>query len=179
MMVVVEAPEEVTGSALAQAHRDHYRSLVKLAALLIDDVALCEEIVQEAFVSVFLRSRRLDDPSKLAAYLRSAVLNGARSSLRRRMVRERPATLRLVSTDEGAGPTDPTGTSAELDADQRAVLLALRALPHRQRDALALRFWGELSEREIAEALGIAAGTVKTHIARGLAALAIALEDHR
>jgi RNA polymerase sigma factor (sigma-70 family) len=63
--------------------------------------------------------------------------------------------------------------------DQRAVLDALRALPDRQRDVLALRFYLDLSEAQIAETLGIKAGTVKTHVRRGLEALATTLEDRR
>jgi RNA polymerase sigma factor (sigma-70 family) len=93
--------------------------------------------------------------------------------LRRRQVRERPA-LRVVSQDEPT-PAD----QALLRDEHRAVLDALRSLPDRQRDVLALRYWGELSEAEIADALGIAPGTVKTHAKRALDALAHRLEDRR
>jgi len=161
------------GVDLAAAHRVHYRSLVRLASLLVDDVATCEEIVQDAFVAVYRRPDRVRSAEKLPAYLRSAVLNGARSSLRRRQVRLRPA-LQVVGSDP-AGPE----ALAELRDDHRAVLDALRSLPDRQRDVLALRFWGELSEHEIAEALDVAPGTVKTHVKRALTALAQQLEDRR
>ena len=84
------APLEPTPAApdLADLHREHYRSLVRLASILVDDVGTCEEIVQEAFVNV-LRRRATVEPDRFPAYLRSAVLNGARSSLRRRVVRQR------------------------------------------------------------------------------------------
>jgi RNA polymerase sigma-70 factor (sigma-E family) len=154
-------------------HREHYAALVRLASLLVDDMATCEELVQDAFVAVFRRPDRVQSPDKLPAYLRSAVLNGARSALRRRQVRERPA-LRVVATE----PSSPEGSAVAAD-DHRAVLEAVRALPDRQRDVLVLRFWGELSEGEIAEVLGIASGTVKTHAKRGLDALADALEDRQ
>jgi len=178
-MMAIVAAEPVSAGALADARREHYRSLVRLAALLLDDVGTCEEVVQDAFVRVFARPRRLADPTKTAAYLRSAVLNGARSQLRRREVRRRPGTLAIVAIDDDTADADPTGAGVELAAEHQAVLDALRRLPDRQRDVLVLRFWGELSEAEIAATLGIAAGTVKTHAARGLAALATILEASR
>jgi RNA polymerase sigma-70 factor (sigma-E family) len=159
-------------AALAEAHRDHYRSLVKLASLLIDDRTTCEEVVQDAFVSVFRSTARLRDESKLPAYLRSAVLNGARSHLRKRHVRTR---LRLVPDDD----TPSAESSAMIADDHRAVIEGLRHLSDRQRDVLVLRFYLDLSEAEIAETLGIAGGTVKTHVRRGLESLARELEDRR
>src|SRR5262245_45181110 len=92
MMTIVEPV-----TALGGLYRDQYQSLVRLAAILIDDVSTCEEIVQDAFVSVFSRPRSLEDDSRLDAYMRSAVLNGARSHLRRRMTRERARPLRPVT----------------------------------------------------------------------------------
>jgi RNA polymerase sigma-70 factor (sigma-E family) len=155
-------------------HREHYRSLVKLASLLIDDRATCEEVVQDAFVAVFRSPARLRDESKLPAYLRSAVLNGARSQLRRRQVRTR---LRIVDAPISEVASAETGALAA--DEQRAVLAALRTLPDRQRDVLVLRFYLDLPESEIAETLGIGAGTVKTHTRRGLDALARELENRR
>ena len=66
-------------AALADIHRDHYRSLVRLACLLVDDVGSGEEVVQDAFVRVYRAWPRVDDPLK---YLRTAVMNGARSGQR-------------------------------------------------------------------------------------------------
>ncbi|MGH9281699.1 MAG: sigma factor, partial [Acidimicrobiales bacterium] len=76
------------GTDLAGLHRVHYRSLVRLASILVDDLGVCEELVQDAFVAVLGRRDASLDRDKLPAYLRSAVLNGARSHLRRRVVRE-------------------------------------------------------------------------------------------
>ena len=86
MMIAVRS-EAGPGATLAALHREHYRSLVKLASILVDDRDACEEIVQDAFVSVFRSTSRVRDDAKLPAYLRSAVLNGARSHLRKRQVR--------------------------------------------------------------------------------------------
>lgn len=157
---------------LADLHREHYRSLVKLASLLIDDRATCEEIVQDAFVSVFRSSARVRDESKLPAYLRSAVLNGSRSHLRKQQVRSR---FRVVRPDDAASAE----VSVLASDEQRAVLEALRTLPDRQRDVLVLRYWLDLAEAEIATTLGIGAGTVKTHARRGLESLSKKLEDRR
>ena len=171
MIEVLEPP--TAGSALTDAYREHYRPLVKLAGLLIDDVGVCEELVQDAFVHVFGTPRSLRDPARLPAYLRSAVLNGARSRLRRRDVRPRLAAVRVDDT-----PGQPETGAIRAD-DRRAVLEAMRSLPDRQRDVLVLRYWLDLSEAEIAETLDISAGTVKTHASRGMDALARLLEDRR
>lgn len=159
-------------SDLADLYREHHRQLVKLAVVLLDDPRDCEDVVQDAFVRVELARTRLREPDRLPAYLRSAVLNGARSRLRRRDVRARLAAL--------PAPEPPATEGGVLQRDSaRAVLAALRCLPARQRDALVLRYWLELSEVEIAATLGVAPGTVKTHVKRGLEALARMLEAHR
>jgi RNA polymerase sigma-70 factor (sigma-E family) len=172
MMTAMDA-EIGVGGALADAHREHYRSLVRLASLLVDDLPTCEEIVQDAFVAMFRSPDRIHDQDKLLPYLRSAVLNGARSYLRRRVVRNRERPLRAVDDVASAE------TGAILADDQRAMLLALRSLPDRQRDVLVLRFYAGSSESEIAATLGISPGTVKTHMRRGLDALARLVEDRR
>jgi RNA polymerase sigma-70 factor (sigma-E family) len=161
-----------TDDPLAALWREHYRPLVRLARLLVDDHGTAEELVQDAFVRVASRLHRVP-PAKAPAYLRSAVLNGARSSLRRRRVQQRHAT---------EGPS-LTAASSEHDAlrhaHRQAVLDAVRTLPRRQRDVLLLRYFLDLSERDTADALGISPGSVKTHAHRGLAALAELLEDER
>jgi len=126
--------------------------------------------VQDAFVNVWRRPPDLREEDRLPAYLRSAVLNGARSAVRRRGVERRH--LRAV-----ASPTE--APEARLAADDHRVLAALRSLPTRQREVLALRYYLDLSEAEIADTLGISPGAVKTHASRGLATLAQQLEDLR
>lgn len=154
---------------LESAYREHYRSLVRLASILLDDVGACEEVVQDAFVQVWSRGVALRDGERLPAYLRSAVLNGARSQLRRRLVRRR----HLASVPDPSPAAETTALRGDPD---HAVLLALRALPVRQREVLALRYYLDLPEAEIARTLGISAGSVKTHAHRGLATLAHQLE---
>lgn len=160
---------------LATLHRDHYTSLVRLATLVLGDVGLAEQITQDAFVKLQLRwggLRRLD---RAPAYLRSVVLNAARSHLRHRKVSDRHDARRT------AAPAVETPEGATLGrADQERVVAALRRLSGRQREAIALRYYLDLPEAEIAAAMGVSAGSVKTHLHRGLAALALLLgEDDR
>ncbi len=157
---------------LADLHREHYASLVRLASLVLGDVGLAEQVVQDAFVKLHLRwggLRRLD---RVPAYLRSAVLNGARSLLRHQKVRDRHDARRTVA------PTVVTPERAALvRAEHERVVVALRLLPERQREALALRYYLDLPEVEIAAAMGVSAGSVKTHLHRGLASLARSLGE--
>lgn len=154
---------------LVELYRAHHRDLVRLATLLVDDQGSAEEAVQDAFVSVARRGPRgLADPG---AYLRTAVLNNARSMLRKRRVRRRH--LRSVEPPASAPGADH---AVLLDEDARLVLAALDRLSQRQREVLVLRYWSDLSEVEIASTLGISTGAVKTHAHRGTAALARILE---
>jgi len=168
--VIDDTGEIAASSLVADLHRAEYRNLVRLARLLLDDVATSEEVVQDAFVALQLRRRGLRDPERAAAWLRSAVLNGARSQLRRRRVRERL----LPRPGPDGAPADRGALAAD---EHRRVVEALRGLPRRQQEALVLRFYLELSERETAEAMGVSAGSVKTHVHRGLAALTPLLEE--
>ena len=108
--------------------------------------------------------------SKNAAWLRSAVLNGARSQLRRRAVRRRH---REVAMADAAG----ADTGALAGEEQTRIMVALRQLPVRQREALVLRYYADLSEAQTAHAMGISPGAVKSHTARGIAALRHLLEE--
>lgn len=147
----------------------YYQALVRLAWLLIGDQGEAEDVAQDAFVRLHRSWDRLRDPSAAPAYLRSTVVNLARSGLRRRLVaRRHPPTPfpNAASAEEGAAGRE----------DEREVLAALRALPRRQRECLALRYYLDLSEADIAATLGISTGSVKSHSHRGLAALASKLE---
>ena len=154
-------------AALAELHRSQYRALVRLTALLLDDIGQSEEIVQEAFVRVHRHWTGIADPPR---YLRSTVLNLARSGMRRRRIALRRVEPPAVSAD---GPED----RALLAVERLGVLAAIRALPRRQRECIVLRYYLELSEAEIAATLGIAAGSVKSHTHRAMGALERALED--
>jgi len=163
-------PERAAGwsadEALEQLYAAHWRRLVRLAVLLVRDQGAAEEIVQDSFVAVHDRWGRLRDPEKGLAYLRQSVVNRSRSHLRHLSVVRRQAE-RVPAPPVASGADEPA-----YDADRRAsVLEALRRLPTRQREVLALRYYLELSEAEIAEALGISRGAVKSHASRGAAAL--------
>ena len=159
------------GAQLRTLYDTNYRSLVKLASFYVDDVGSCEEVVQDAFVQL-LAGRRVTAAGTEAAYLRSAVLNGARSALRKRRVRRE-------KKPQASGPF-PSAEPAALDLVIRdEVLQALRSLPRRQSDVLVLRYYLDLSEAEIAHTLDMARGTVKSHAHRGLKSLADLLENLR
>ena len=152
-----------SGEVLAGLFSQHYVALVRLTAVLLQDLATAQEVVQDAFVAV--HGRRLRDPDKALAYLRSAVVNGSRSALRHRTVQDRNPAQSLPGMP-GAG----YGAIARLATS--AVAAALGALPRRQREAVVLRYYADLSETETAAAMGISEGAVKNHAHRGMAALA-------
>ena len=155
--------------ALTDLYALHYWALVRLASLLVRDVATAEQVVHESFIAAHEGWDRLRTPEDALAYLRQAVVNRSRSVLRHRPVTGKPP--RQVPLDL------PGGEHAVLfGAERSAVVAALRELPVRQREAVVLRYYGDLSEAEIAAALGISGGAVKSHIARGVAALRAALE---
>ena len=116
--------------------------------------------------------RSLHDRSRVLAYLRTTAFNLARSGFRRRIValRHRPT----------AAPNAPSAESGVvLREDQAEVAAALRRLSGRQRECVVLRFWGGLSDSEIATSTGLSVNSVKTHLRRGLAALEKDLEARR
>jgi len=154
---------------LEDLYRERRTDLVRAAVLLLDDRAAAEEVVQDAFVSLYRAFPRLRDRSTAGGYLYRTVVNNCRSHLRRQAsVRRRP-----FSVVEDAPGADRAVLASER---KEAVVAALAALPQRQRECAVLRWYLDLPEREIAESLGISAGSVKTHLHRGRAALAEALE---
>ena len=155
--------------ALYAAHR---LSLVRLAVLLVDDLGTAEDVVQDAFAGFVGRRRPLDDPDRALAYLRTAVVNNARSALRRRRTARRYVVPRDVE------PDGPDGRLI-LAEEHREVLAALDRLSPRRREVLVLRYWSGLSEAEIAEALGISRGAVKSTASRALDALESIMEGSR
>jgi RNA polymerase sigma-70 factor (sigma-E family) len=156
--------------AVVELYAAHYKSLVRLAAMLVRDVPTAEEVVQDAFVAMHGGWQRLKDTEKALAYLRQAVVNRSRSVLRHRNV-----------VDKNLQKPPPDMPSAEHGAfvllERGAVVAALRDLPERQREAIVLRYYADLSEAEIAASMGISRGAVKSHTARGIAALRTALEQ--
>ncbi|MBX6748762.1 MAG: SigE family RNA polymerase sigma factor [Micromonosporaceae bacterium] len=157
--------------AVTALYTAEYASLVRLATLLIGDSGTAEEVVQDCFVALHQRWARLQHHGAGAAYLRRSVVNRCRSVQRHRSVVDR--FLRRAQPQ-----TMPSAESAAIDADRHAdVLAAVRALPTRQREALVLRYYLDLSEAQTAEVMGISHGAVKSHTARALAALRRVLES--
>jgi RNA polymerase sigma-70 factor (sigma-E family) len=165
-----QGEERPTVTDLYHAHR---LGLVRLALLLVDHQDIAEDVVQEAFTALFQKhGERLDDLDNALGYLRTSVVNGARSVLRRRR-----------TAREYVPPHEADAPSAEdhavLNDEHRRVVVALKELTERQREVLVLRYWSDLSEAQIADALGLSRGTVKSTASRALDALEKQLEKVR
>jgi RNA polymerase sigma-70 factor (sigma-E family) len=155
--------------ALTAMYSDHYRCLVRLAWLLVQDVTTAEDVVQDSFVAMHTAWRRLRDSDRALAYLRQSVVNRSRS------VRRRRAMVGWNASQPGSGMP-----SAELRAfpslEHAAVVRALRSLPARQWEAMALKHYSNLSEAQVASAMGVSQGAVKHHVARAIEALRVVVE---
>jgi RNA polymerase sigma-70 factor (sigma-E family) len=153
-----------------QLFHGHFVTMTRLAAMLGADDP--EDVAQEAFVRLHHRSRMLRDAHASVGYLRTTVVNLSRSRVRHLAVVRRNSPV-----------PSPDAESAEHQAvrreDARELVLALGQLSTRHREALVLRYWLDLSEAEIADAMGVSRGTVKAHVSRGLDALATFMEGTR
>jgi RNA polymerase sigma-70 factor (sigma-E family) len=162
---------EAATEALRRVYAVEYPRLVGLARLLVDRREDAEEVVQEAFARTWanLGKVRGDDP---LPYVRRAVVNLSRGRLRRRRTAAAHRPERDVDVE-----------SAELGAARgaraAAVISRLRELPRRQRECIVLRFYDDLTVPEIARSLGVAEGSVKSHLHRAMTTLATELEDQR
>jgi RNA polymerase sigma-70 factor (sigma-E family) len=162
----VEKPVTSTFEGLYRAER---LKMVRLAAFLVNDLALAEDVVQDAFAALHARWNDLCGTPYIVPYLRRTVVNRSRSALRRRRTARRHLWPDLDSA--------PGADHDVLKADEHARLRqALTRLPRRQREVLVLRYWGNLSEAEIAHTLGVSTGTVKSSASRGLDALESAVD---
>lgn len=149
---------------VAEIYRMHYGSLVRQAALLVRDMPTAEDVVQDCFIAMHLTCPRLRDRAKALPYLRQSVVNRSRSVLRHRGVVDRHG--------PDPGPDMPSAEDSALTRfEHAAVISALTILAPRQRQVLALRYFADMSESQIAAALGISKSAVKTHISRGLTSL--------
>ncbi|GII62531.1 RNA polymerase sigma24 factor [Sphaerisporangium krabiense] len=154
--------------AFADIFAAHYPAMVRLAGLLGADDP--EDIAQEAFARLHRRRGRLRDDAASVPYLRAIVCNLTRNRVRH---------LRIARLRRPEPPTPAiSGEQAFLIAERhRDLLAAVDGLPRRQREAVVLRYWLDLSEREIADAMGVTPGSVKSHTSRAIAALGRALEE--
>jgi RNA polymerase sigma factor (sigma-70 family) len=151
--------------AVTALYDAHYRSLIRLAALLVTDVAAAQEVVQEAFAAMHSEWRHLRDSDKALAYLLPAVVFQARS--------HRAASPALA----GRRPALPQAGHSAVTASQALLVAALHGLPARKREALILRYYAGLPDNQIAAAMGISARAVTGHIGRGMTALQAAHRD--
>jgi RNA polymerase sigma-70 factor (sigma-E family) len=142
----------------------HYRRLVGVAVLLVDDRETAEDVVQDAFEALYRHWPRLRNPQAAVTYLTRSVVNGSRSRLRRRRT-ERAYVLPEAEVLPSAE------TSGIRDGEYLELVGAMRALPRRQREVVVLRYFLDLSEAQIADWLGVSRGSVKRHASRAMTAL--------
>jgi RNA polymerase sigma-70 factor (sigma-E family) len=160
----IETAAKPADRAVDDLYRAHALGLTRFALMLVGDQSTAEDVVQDAFLGLYRGWHRIRDPGNVEAYLRTAVLNGCRVVQRQR---GRARLLRM--------PYDPPVWSAEAAAmegeDRRALLAAVARLPQRQREVLALKYYLDLGEQEIAVLLGVSRGTVSSAGARALTVL--------
>jgi RNA polymerase sigma factor (sigma-70 family) len=163
-IAMLPSPQPDAGSAVTVLYHGHYRSLVRLAALLVQDAGAAEALVQDSFVALHSAWRRLADIDRGLAYLHRAVVTRSRSALRHRV------------TGDGILPAlapDIPGTSpAALTELECSVLAsALQTLAPRQREVLVLMYYAGLREAQIASAMRISQGAVKNHTTQAMSSL--------
>jgi RNA polymerase sigma-70 factor (sigma-E family) len=152
------AVSQAEGGRLGELYARHAPDAVRLAYLLTGDHGLAQDLVHEAFVRLFGRFRDLRDPDAFPAYLRSTVVNLTRSHFRRRRVE------RAYLAREGRSPD-----AIEPEVGRRVEMWqVLQALPLRQRAAIVLRYYEDLTEAQTADVLRCPVGTVKSLVSRGL-----------
>jgi RNA polymerase sigma-70 factor (sigma-E family) len=155
-------------AAIAALYRAQAVGLIRLAYVMLGDRAAAEDVVQDAFFGLYRRWDWLTDPSGALPYVRSSVLNGCRTALRRRALGHRITMYQ---------PPSGSAEAAVLSREEREeVMRAVRRLPDRQREALVLRFYLDLPDLEIARIMGIRPGTVRSAMHRALKALGHLLE---
>lgn len=159
-----------TDDVVADLHREHALTLVRMANLLLRDQQAAEDVVQDAFISLYRAMPRLTDHDRILPYLRTAVINKSRSALRSR----RRAWSSPVLHELPGGSAEATVLDR---ADRAAVLAAVTRLPRRSREVLVLRYYLDLPDPEIAATLGVSRGTVTSTASRALAALGRQLKE--
>jgi RNA polymerase sigma-70 factor (sigma-E family) len=165
-----QADRSLAGDLVDDLYRAHAVSLVRVAMLLLGDQPSAEDVVQDAFFGLYRGLPVLRDTGKALPYLRASVINGCRSVLRSR----KRALLRRVQYEPPVWSAEAAALAGE---DRRALLAAVARLPRRAREVLALRYYLDLSDTEIAAALGVSRATVSSTASRALAALARQLQE--
>jgi len=166
-------PVTTAEGAVTALYQAHALGMIRLAHIMLGDRASAEDVVQEAFYGLYRRWSALADTGNAIAYVRSSVLNGCRSVLRRQS-RSRDR----ADGQQAAPPPEVSAEAAAITLEERQeVLRAMRRLPARQREALVLRFYLDLSAEESAATMGIGPGSVRSAIHRGLASLGRMLQE--
>ncbi len=156
---------------VASLFRRHYTPMCRLAYVILGDRSLAEEVVMEALVKTYSGWRRIRDLDRSEAYLRQAVVNGCRSKIRRKVLESRVAPTLKHRAEQA------TRVHTEDDPDtRREVWRAVLALPERQRACVALYYYEDLPEGEVADLLGCSVGTVKSQLFKARAKLQALLE---
>lgn len=169
---VAATDHSAAATAVTALYQQHAVGLTRLAIIMLGDRAAAEDVVQDAFFGLYRNWRRLGDPGNALNYTRSAVLNRCRNTLRdqaRRGHREQPSML--------WADAQSAESAVLLTEDSRRMLAAIRKLPGRQREAIVLRFYLDMSEEEAANAMGVSRGTVKSTTSRAVAALGRMLKE--
>ena len=169
MMTSVAARSTTSDESFAELFSSHHAEAVRLAYLLCGDHGRAEDVVSDAFVKLYRRWRGggIENPR---AYLRRIVVNEMNSRVRRLALERREAAKRS-GDDRGLRSAEDQVT------DHGAIVEALAGLPQRQRTAVVLRYFNDLSERETAELMGVSVGTVKSSVSRALDRLRTALGE--
>ncbi len=166
--------------AITQLYSAHWHRLVRLAWLLLHDQHAAEDAVQDAFVATHRHWSSIRESGRAVGYLQTAVVNACRSAQRHNVVVDRQNARDLGAADApGRHSVDSAEAHAMRRSQREAMVAALRDLPARQREVLVLRYYGDFSEAQIADALDIAPGSVKAHAHRGLNTLRRALPTQR
>jgi RNA polymerase sigma-70 factor (sigma-E family) len=160
-------------TALYQAHAV---GLIRLAIIMLGDRAAAEDVVQDAFMGLYRHWDGLCDDANALSYVRSSVLNRSRNALRQR-ARQRTTEDRRDHGGRGELVAASAEAMALVSEEHRMTLAAIRRLPDRQREALVLRFYLDMSEDETANAMRVSRGTVKSATSRAIAALGRMLKE--
>jgi RNA polymerase sigma-70 factor (sigma-E family) len=157
------------GGVLAELYARHAGDALRLAYLLTGDAALAEDLVQDAFVRLAGRLLHLRDQEGFHAYLRQTIVNLARSHFRRRALERR-----FIERHAEPPPVAPPDLS-----DRDRTRQALMKLPIRQRTAVVLRYFEDLSEAQTAQLMRCGLAAVKSLVSRGTTSLRTTLGADR
>ena len=149
--------------AVTALYHEHALSLIRVAHIMLGNRAAAEDVVHDAFCGLYRRWGHLADKGKALGYVRSSVINGCRTVLRRSRLQDRIMTYQ---------PETASAEAAVLSSEERReVVRALRRLPDRQREVLVLRYYLDLTDEQIADDLGITPSTIRSTRHRALASL--------